>query len=199
LPALHFQFSRVGIVLEPVRSSAGELARRCGAGDFACRGGMFPFACAAVCAVYALSKGVGQKHRPLHTPESAHVTTWPRAEQLERSARRAARRHETRQALRSEHRRGGRRAVASPTAPWSGAHPTPRLRAAPAINTPTARARRAQIHVRRPRARRVTSTHATLGLHHSDSPAAVCAESRWPPQGTHKGTPSTVATRMHKH
>ncbi len=51
LPAVHFQFSRVGIVTEPVRCSAGELARRCGAGelarrcgagDVALRGGMFP-------------------------------------------------------------------------------------------------------------------------------------------------------------
>ena len=121
---------------------------------------------------FALSKGVGQKHRPLHTPESAHVTTWPRAEQLERSARRAARRHETRQALRSEHRRGGRRAVASPTAPWSGAHPTPRLRparragdkhtdraCAPRTNTrtPPNGARRSRPHM--PRWGSTTQTH----------------------------------------
>ena len=43
LPAVHFQFSRVGIVTEPVRCSAGELARRCGAGDVALRGGILPF------------------------------------------------------------------------------------------------------------------------------------------------------------
>ena len=63
-------------------------------------------------------------------------------------------------------------------APWSGSGRPAHAPAAPRPAKHTGRARPAQIHVRRPRARRVTSTHATLGLHHSDSPAAVCAESR---------------------
>ena len=87
----------------------------------------------------------------------------------------------------SPERRTGETADATGAAHSLGAHfdaPWSRVRASGAHrlrpgrrNTPTARARHKYTYAAQ-RSTALTSTHATLGLHHSDSPAAVCAESR---------------------